>query len=40
MKIIAIVHPKILKDMKHLGWNTKGFIASQKLKVKKNGRQA
>jgi len=34
MKIIAIVHPKVLKDMKRMGWNLAGFIAAKKVKVK------
>ena len=31
-RVIAIVHPKILNDMKRLGWCAKGFVASKKPK--------
>jgi len=33
MKVIAIIHPKILKSMKKLGLCTKGFIPAKKLPV-------
>ncbi len=32
-KIVAIVHPKILRDMERLELCTKGFMASEKLKI-------